>query len=81
MGRHRRPPDPHLPDDADLRLRAIARQQNVVEEGVAVLPGSAAPYAYRTVHRPDGGVDHHLVRLDPPPPPPPPLSPWPGEPR
>ncbi|MFJ6141767.1 hypothetical protein [Kitasatospora sp. NPDC092286] len=68
MGRHRRPPGPQLPADADDRLRAIADEQPVVEEGVATFPGSTVPYAYRTVHQPDGRTDRHLVRLDPPPP-------------
>ncbi|MFJ9841785.1 hypothetical protein ACIRYZ_15190 [Kitasatospora sp. NPDC101155] len=68
MGRHRRPPDPQLPDDADARLHAIANKQPIVEEGVVVFHDSTVPYAYRTVHRPDGGTDRHLVRLDPPPP-------------
>ncbi|MER6396052.1 hypothetical protein ABT263_08300 [Kitasatospora sp. NPDC001603] len=67
-GRHRRPPDPALPTDADIRLDAVGRRQHVVEEGFVVFPNSTVPYAYRTVHRPDGGVDRHLVRLDPPPP-------------
>ncbi|MGW4895148.1 phosphotransferase family protein [Kitasatospora sp. NPDC004240] len=69
VGRHRRPPAPHLPADTDARLHAIAEQQTVVEEGVVTFPESTVPYAYRTVHRPDGGTDRHLVRLDPPPPP------------
>ncbi|MFJ1707135.1 hypothetical protein [Kitasatospora sp. NPDC088346] len=69
VGRHQRPPDPVLPTDADARLDAIGSRRAVVEEGIVVFPESAAPYAYRTVHRPDGGVDHHLVRLEPPPPP------------
>ncbi|MEV7181287.1 hypothetical protein [Kitasatospora sp. NPDC093679] len=50
--RHRRPPAPRLPDDADARLRAIAGGQPVEEEGVALFPGSTVPYVYRTVHRP-----------------------------
>ncbi|MBD0673524.1 hypothetical protein BU198_23120 [Streptomyces sp. CBMA156] len=68
MGRHGRPPAPRLPDDTDARLRAIADGRPVVEEGVVTFPGSTVPYAYRTVHRPDGTTDRHLVRLDPPPP-------------
>ncbi|SOB89058.1 hypothetical protein [Streptomyces sp. 1331.2] len=75
MGRHRRPPAPELPADTDARLRAIAEQRCVVEEGVATFPESTVPYAYRTVHRPDGTVDRHLVRLDPPPPHPHPRPP------
>ncbi|MFD4660618.1 hypothetical protein ACFWP2_33970 [Kitasatospora sp. NPDC058444] len=71
MGRHRRPPDPQLPTDTDARLRAIAGEQPVLEEGVVVFPGSTVPYAYRTVHRPDGTTDRHLVRLETPPPRPP----------
>ncbi|WP_263454475.1 hypothetical protein [Streptomyces sp. LS1784] len=39
-----------------------------MEEGVVAFPGSTVLYIYRTVHRPDGGTDRHLVRLDPPPP-------------
>ncbi|MFE2726488.1 hypothetical protein [Kitasatospora sp. NPDC059327] len=66
MGRHRRPPDPLLPADTDARLDAIAGRRAVVEEGVVVFPQSAVPYAYRTVHRPDGGVDRYLERLEPP---------------
>ncbi|MGW7449599.1 hypothetical protein [Kitasatospora sp. NPDC054795] len=68
MGRHRRPPSPRLPEDTDARLRAVAGGQPVVEEGVVVFLGSTVPYVYRTVHRPDGTTDRHLVRLDPPPP-------------
>ncbi|MEU6236270.1 hypothetical protein [Kitasatospora sp. NPDC047058] len=68
MGRHRRPTVPQLPADADVCLRAIADEEPVVEEGVVVFPDSTVPYAYRTVHRPDGGTERHLVRLDPPPP-------------
>ncbi|MFD0262776.1 hypothetical protein ACFXKJ_10350 [Kitasatospora indigofera] len=39
-----------------------------MEEGVVVFPGSTIPYAYRTVHQPDGRCDRYVVRLDPPPP-------------
>ncbi|WP_331744504.1 hypothetical protein [Kitasatospora sp. NBC_01300] len=63
-GRHRRPPEPQLPADTDARLRAIADQRPVVEEGIVTFPASTVPYAYRTVHRPDGGTDQHLVRLE-----------------
>jgi hypothetical protein len=66
VGRHRRPPAPQLPADTDARLRVIADEQPVVEEGVVAFPDSTVPYAHRTVHRPDGGTDRHLVRLDPP---------------
>ncbi|MFG2916842.1 hypothetical protein ACGF0D_28640 [Kitasatospora sp. NPDC048298] len=39
-----------------------------MEESVVVFPGSTVPYGYRTVHRPDGATDRHLVRLDSTPP-------------
>ncbi|MGW1172883.1 hypothetical protein ACWD4P_04085 [Kitasatospora sp. NPDC002543] len=70
-GRHRRPPPPEqegLPPDVDLRLRAITLGRTVVDEGVVTLPSAAHPYAYRTLYRPDGRVDHILERLDPGPP-------------
>ncbi|MFG2907648.1 hypothetical protein ACGF13_21615 [Kitasatospora sp. NPDC048286] len=71
VGRHRRPPDPRLPTDADTDawLRAIVEGRPVVEEGVVAFPGSTVPYGYRTVHRPNGATDRHLVRLDTAPPP------------
>ncbi|MFE3500042.1 hypothetical protein [Kitasatospora sp. NPDC059160] len=64
-GRHRRPPEPEFPADADHRLRAIADQRPLVEEGVVLLPGSDHPYLYRTVYQPDGTVQHSLLRIDP----------------
>ncbi|MEU8919506.1 hypothetical protein AB0D10_01045 [Kitasatospora sp. NPDC048545] len=65
MGRHRRPPEPALPDDADQLLDAIAAGQPIVEEGVVLLPGSTVPYGYRNEYRPDGTVRRELVRLAP----------------
>lgn len=67
-GRHRRPEEPELPPDADGRLRAIAEQRPVVEEGIAVFDDSGVPYLYRTVYEPDGAVRRTLVRIDPGPP-------------
>ncbi|MFE4393357.1 MULTISPECIES: hypothetical protein [Streptomycetaceae] len=63
-GRHRRPPQPELPPDSDGRLRAIAEQRAVVEDGIAVSDGSGVPYLYRTVYEPDGTVRQTLVRID-----------------
>ncbi|MER8188596.1 hypothetical protein [Kitasatospora sp. NPDC094015] len=65
-GRHRRPPPPEqaaLPPDLDLRLGAITQGRTVADEGIVTLPGAADPYAYRTLYRPDGDVDHYLERL------------------
>ena len=64
-GRHRRPPDPVLPADAETRLRAITGGELVVEEGVVIFPGSRHPYLYRDTFRPDGTVDRWLARLTP----------------
>ncbi|MFD7729626.1 hypothetical protein ACFV6F_04445 [Kitasatospora phosalacinea] len=68
-GRHRRPPPPAPPENATALLHAAATGLPVVEEGVVVFDGGTVPYAYRTVHRPDGRCERHLERLDPPPPP------------
>ncbi|CAM5692610.1 hypothetical protein AB0F92_30370 [Kitasatospora aureofaciens] len=67
-GRHRRPPEPEFPSDADHRLRAIAEQRPVVEEGVVLFSGSDRPYLYRTVYEPDGTAKRSLLRIDPGPP-------------
>ncbi|GJF34097.1 hypothetical protein KNE206_67970 [Kitasatospora sp. NE20-6] len=67
-GRHRRPPGPLRPEHAAALLYAVGSGRPVVEEGVVVFPGSTIPYAYRTVHQPDGRCDRYVVRLDPPPP-------------
>ncbi|MFI9273914.1 hypothetical protein ACIGXM_24885 [Kitasatospora sp. NPDC052896] len=62
-GRHRRPPEAALPPDADLLLRAIADNQQVVEEGIAVFPASPTAYLYRDTCRPDGVRERILVRF------------------
>ncbi|GHH79025.1 hypothetical protein GCM10018781_56100 [Kitasatospora indigofera] len=66
-GRHRRPAEPQPPAHLAV-VRSATDGQPVVEEGVVVFPGSTIPYAYRTVHQPDGRCDRYVVRLDPPPP-------------
>ncbi|MFJ1756462.1 hypothetical protein [Kitasatospora sp. NPDC088134] len=72
-GRHRRPPaQPLPPRHTAALLHAASTGRAVVEEGVVVFDGSAVPYAYRTVHHPDGRYERHLQRLEPPPPPLPP---------
>lgn len=62
-GRHRRPPQTVLPPDADLRLRAIADNQPMVEEGIAVFPASPTAYLYRDTCQPDGDCERILVRF------------------
>ncbi|MGW4890685.1 hypothetical protein ACWEQL_00220 [Kitasatospora sp. NPDC004240] len=71
-GRHRRPPGPPPPEHATALLHAVGTGRPVEEEGVVVFDGSTVPYAYRTVHWPDGRCERYLERLDPPPPPLPP---------